>query len=562
MLERNRRSVVPVRVGGVLDVCWILGMAIEFHCPQCQRLMRTPDATAGKKGKCPGCGAITDIPRSAAAAAREGASTIKPAYQAAPAAPPAAAADKIEFPCSQCGKPVRTAASLAGKKGKCPNCGGIFQIPVSPVPPAAKPEPKKPAAGPKPSAKSKPTVKSAPVAKSKPAAAARPATRSAPGLTPLGASSGMTPLDDVSGLTPLKSTPGLTPLKASPGLTPPSAAPGLIPLTEAAGLTPLDDLSGLTPLDPVAVGGLTPLNDPLGLTPLADDPLGGLSPIADPFAGAGLGGLGNPYQSPAAVAKPVVRKKRRSGEFGYVEVLSCTWYTFWDNWTTGLLVTLLALVLNFAVGVVFGLLHLLLAFAITLLPEPPLSVKIGVFLTVWIVQVVVSILFFIFIQSAMIRMSVAMVKGKSDGVSDAFSTTEYVLPLLGGLILHFLINMGLGFVFAIPMALIMAVFQSPIVFGVFYAIVLGINFLVAILLLNMQFLIIDQQRGILDAISESASSMKDKIPVTIALFLTVGLGLLAFIGITLGIGVLLAFPFLWVFFATIYAKATGVRTTY
>jgi phage FluMu protein Com len=390
-------------------------MAIEFHCPQCQRLMRTPDATAGKKGKCPGCGAIADIPRSAAPAARESTIAAQPAPQAAPAAPsappapPAAAPDKIEFPCSQCGKPVRTAASLAGKKGKCPNCGGIFQIPVSPVPQAAKPQPQRPAAGPKPSVTSKPAVKSAPVTKSKPAAAPRPATRSAPGLTPLGASSGLTPL---------------------------SAAPGLVPLDDAVGLTPLDDLAGLTPLDPVAVGGLTPLNDPLGLTPLAGEPLGGLSPIADPFAGAGLGGLGNPYQSPAAVAKPVVRKKRRSGEFGYVEVLSCTWYTFWDNWGVCLLASLLLVVLGAAVFFALSFVNFLIGTALRSLPDVPNYVK-GSIAAVWLfLCVVIGFLFGLFVQAGMIRMSVAMIRGKSGGVADVFSGADHVFPLLGATILQ------------------------------------------------------------------------------------------------------------------------------
>jgi len=481
-------------------------MAIEFHCPQCQRLMRTPDATAGKKGKCPGCGAITDIP-ARPRVARESPAPAPLASWAAPVTAPAAASDKIEFPCSQCGKPVRTAASLAGKKGKCPNCGGIFQIPVLPTPQAAKPEPQKPAM------KSKPAAKPAPAARSEPRAKPKPAAKSAPGLTPL---------------------------DGAPGLTPLGAAPGLVPLDDAA--------------------GLTPLNDSLGLTPLAADPLSGLSSIGDPFAGAGLGGLGNPYQSPAAVSKPVVRKKRRSGEFGYVEVLSCTWYTFWDNWGICLLAVLLLLALHFAFGLVFVGLQMLPA--VVAAAGPPIAIRIAVGLVVIAVSVAMLIFLALFMQAGLIRMSVEMVKGKSGGVADVFSGAEYVFPLLGAAILQFLINMGLGFVFALPMALVLTVSQSPIVFGVYYVIVVGINVLVAILLLNMQFLIVDQQRGILDAISESASSMKDKIPVTIALFLTVGLGLIAFIGITLGIGLLLAFPFLWVFFATIYAKATGVRTAY
>lgn len=37
-------------------------MPIEFRCTQCDRLLRTQDETAGKKAKCPECGAILTIP--------------------------------------------------------------------------------------------------------------------------------------------------------------------------------------------------------------------------------------------------------------------------------------------------------------------------------------------------------------------------------------------------------------------------------------------------------------------------------------------------------------------
>jgi hypothetical protein len=40
-----------------------LAMPIEFHCSQCDKLLRVPDESAGKKSKCPHCGAISDIPR-------------------------------------------------------------------------------------------------------------------------------------------------------------------------------------------------------------------------------------------------------------------------------------------------------------------------------------------------------------------------------------------------------------------------------------------------------------------------------------------------------------------
>lgn len=55
-------------------------MPIEFNCSGCSKLLRTPDESAGKKAKCPQCGAIVDVP----AGAVEG---VTPA----PVAPPAAA---------------------------------------------------------------------------------------------------------------------------------------------------------------------------------------------------------------------------------------------------------------------------------------------------------------------------------------------------------------------------------------------------------------------------------------------------------------------------------------
>jgi phage FluMu protein Com len=42
-------------------------MPIEFRCAQCQKLLRTPDDTAGKQAKCPDCGAIVQVPAAGAA---------------------------------------------------------------------------------------------------------------------------------------------------------------------------------------------------------------------------------------------------------------------------------------------------------------------------------------------------------------------------------------------------------------------------------------------------------------------------------------------------------------
>jgi phage FluMu protein Com len=41
-------------------------MAIEFRCTKCNKLLRTPDDTAGKHAKCPECGEILLIPTAGA----------------------------------------------------------------------------------------------------------------------------------------------------------------------------------------------------------------------------------------------------------------------------------------------------------------------------------------------------------------------------------------------------------------------------------------------------------------------------------------------------------------
>ncbi len=37
-------------------------MTVEFRCTQCDKLLRTPDGTEGKKAKCPECGTVLTIP--------------------------------------------------------------------------------------------------------------------------------------------------------------------------------------------------------------------------------------------------------------------------------------------------------------------------------------------------------------------------------------------------------------------------------------------------------------------------------------------------------------------
>jgi hypothetical protein len=56
----------PAKVCGIFCSKEVCGMAIEFRCNQCGRLLRTGDDTAGLMAQCPECGSQTPIPVPAA----------------------------------------------------------------------------------------------------------------------------------------------------------------------------------------------------------------------------------------------------------------------------------------------------------------------------------------------------------------------------------------------------------------------------------------------------------------------------------------------------------------
>jgi tRNA A-37 threonylcarbamoyl transferase component Bud32 len=100
---------------------------IEFACPKCGLRVQTLRSTAGKKGRCPNCGAIVPIVAIADVVDSPSSSHGVPSAHRPPqlSAPP----QRIEFSCPHCQKTVRPPAGIAGKKGRCPWCGRVVKIP-------------------------------------------------------------------------------------------------------------------------------------------------------------------------------------------------------------------------------------------------------------------------------------------------------------------------------------------------------------------------------------------------------------------------------------------------
>jgi len=321
-------------------------MPIEFYCPGCGNLMRTPDETAGRKGRCPTCQLKVQIPASSVAASSS--SSVSAVPRTAMAANTSGnSPEPIRFDCGSCGKTLCIAAANAGKKGKCPHCGELMSIPL-----------KSPAAGKR--------WKGTPKQRSTPSPA-RSATRAPtpPPPSPIKAGDekiefhcsschevvrvgvaaagkkGRCPRCKAVIQIPLKSTSvsGLQPIPSDgPNTTSPrpqgkpaGTTPGLTPLPSGPSSPSTPSIIGLTPLPSDTSSGLTPLDDS-GLTLLDDNCLSPLEPLGPANSGGGqddgLFGIGvadpaafqsndsNPFAAPTAMGvtrRPGRADRPRSG---------------------------------------------------------------------------------------------------------------------------------------------------------------------------------------------------------------------------------------------------------
>lgn len=98
-------------------------MAIEFHCPQCSKLLRTADDKAGRTAKCPDCGSSIQVPGGGGGDSPyefDDADTT-----AGDSSPPAESSAGMK-PCPMCGQQIRAAAI------RCRYCGETFGTPRRP----------------------------------------------------------------------------------------------------------------------------------------------------------------------------------------------------------------------------------------------------------------------------------------------------------------------------------------------------------------------------------------------------------------------------------------------
>ena len=110
-------------------------MTIPIQCPQCGRWKPAPDQWGGKLVECDDCGARFKIPAKSAEPAGEPVEEPASGSAGTRATPrekqsTETARPSIPARCDACGKRYLAPSQWAGKQTKCPQCGGVVEVPI------------------------------------------------------------------------------------------------------------------------------------------------------------------------------------------------------------------------------------------------------------------------------------------------------------------------------------------------------------------------------------------------------------------------------------------------
>ena len=384
--------------------------------------MRVPESAAGKRGSCPKCGQVVDIPAGIAGTVTSPASSSQPTTASASAvfAEPATG-NTIDFQCQTCHQPVTTPRSTAGQQGRCPHCQTIMQI---------------------------------------------------PGNTPFG-------------------DPGLTPVGGVQAATPAGTPVGGAPVAPFASANPLNTIPA-TPMGGTAFP--------------ASDPLQGIDPTA--LLGA------NPYQAPTDYGTINQRRRSAGRNIDFVEVWLTTFSVYFRN--LGTVIAAAACVTLVYAGVMLLSIGAVLLFGVLAVNARQAvgPATAGVLLIAFLIASgVAALALYSFLQSGMANLALTISEGQcgtlGELVSAGGATLHSALYYLFRAVFLFTASLGIGLAIGQSMALLrssnLGQFEGILFVGQFTQ--LGSLFVFELFFGLSLYFIVDRADNIASAIHKSATHM-------------------------------------------------------
>lgn len=285
------------------------------------------------------------------------------------------------------------------------------------------------------------------------------------------------------------------------------------------------------------------------------------SPAAEGPTSGGHGSAGayappnsaNPYQSPTSLAPEPVglapAGEIRPTQIDFGQVFSRTWAIFSERWTSCVGATLIWML---ALGVASGVMQVVLA--AMLAGKKDLAVMLAI-------QILMQLVFQVFAIWIMLGMQLFMLsicRGEEARFGLLFAGGRYLLPaVLCNLLVQLIILAPAGLV-----TVVCLVAGMPLILAILCGIPLAFvpGWIFGMMFLQSQFLIIDRNAGVVEALSSSKDVMVGNKLIAFAIVLVAGILAGFFTLLTCGVGSLAAFPYMMVLTVVLYLGVTGQPT--